>query len=46
MIPGLILAASAVYRLNPDMERGARVALGLIAALALLCPASVVGVLI
>ncbi|WP_221326160.1 DUF1707 domain-containing protein [Actinoplanes sp. L3-i22] len=46
MTPGLVLAGSAVYRLNPDMERGARVVLGVIAALALLCPVSVVGVLI
>ncbi|MDR6316132.1 hypothetical protein J3R03_000328 [Actinoplanes couchii] len=46
MTPGMVLAASAVYRLTPDMERGARAALGVMAALALLFPVSLIGVLI
>ncbi|MEH0927022.1 hypothetical protein [Micromonospora sp. CPCC 205558] len=43
MLPGLLLIATAVYRLNPDMERGPRVLLALVAALVAICPAGVLG---
>jgi hypothetical protein len=43
MIPGLLLGASAIYRLNPDMERGPRIMLAVMAASVMICPAGVVG---
>jgi hypothetical protein len=43
MLPGLLLMATAVYRLNPDMERGPRVLLAVMTALVTICPAGVVG---
>ncbi|MFC4017292.1 hypothetical protein ACFOW4_04955 [Micromonospora sp. GCM10011542] len=43
MLPGLLLMATAVYRLNPDMERGPRVAFAVMTALVAICPAGVLG---
>ncbi|MEV4276562.1 hypothetical protein [Actinoplanes xinjiangensis] len=43
MLSGLLLSATAVYRLNPDVERGPRVVVALFATLLMLCPAGVVG---
>ncbi|MGC4868151.1 DUF1707 SHOCT-like domain-containing protein [Micromonospora sp. DT53] len=43
MLPGLLLMATAVYRLNPDLERGPRVLLAVVTALAAICPAGVLG---
>jgi hypothetical protein len=42
-LSGLLLSATAVYRLNPDVERGPRVMVALFATLLMLCPAGVVG---
>ncbi|MGR6322610.1 DUF1707 domain-containing protein [Micromonospora soli] len=43
MLPGLLLMATAVYRLNPDLERGARVLLAVFTSLVAICPAGVLG---
>jgi len=43
MLPGLLLMATAVFRLNPDLERGPRVLLAVLAALVAICPAGVLG---
>ncbi|MFF0659188.1 hypothetical protein [Micromonospora tulbaghiae] len=43
MLPGLLLMATAVYRLNPDVERGPRVVLAVLAALLAICPAGALG---
>ncbi|MEH0822748.1 MULTISPECIES: hypothetical protein [unclassified Micromonospora] len=43
MLPGLLLMATAVYRLNPDMERGPRIVLAVSAALVAICPAGALG---
>ena len=43
MLPGLLLMATAVYRLNPDMERGPRILLAVVTALVAICPAGVLG---
>ncbi|MGW0244765.1 hypothetical protein [Micromonospora chalcea] len=43
MLPGLLLMATAVYRLNPDMERGPRVVLAVLTALVAICPAGALG---
>lgn len=43
MLPGLLLVATAVYRLNPGMERGPRVSFAVVAALVTICPAGVLG---
>ncbi|MEH0986270.1 hypothetical protein [Micromonospora sp. CPCC 205556] len=43
MLPGLLLMATAVYRLNPDVERGPRVVLAVLTALVAICPAGVLG---
>ncbi|MGC4746832.1 DUF1707 SHOCT-like domain-containing protein [Micromonospora sp. DT201] len=43
MLPGLLLMATAVYRLNPDVERGTRVFLAVLMAMVAICPAGVLG---
>lgn len=43
MLPGLLLMATAVYRLNPDLEAGPRVVLAVLTALVAICPAGVLG---
>lgn len=43
MLPGLLLMATAVYRLNPDMEPGPRFLLAVMTALVTICPAGVLG---
>ncbi|WP_406068937.1 DUF1707 domain-containing protein [Micromonospora sp. NBC_01638] len=43
MLPGLLLMATAVYRLNPHLERGPRVVLAVLTALVAICPAGVLG---
>jgi hypothetical protein len=43
MSPGLLLMATAVYRLNLDMGRGPRVVLAVMAALVAICPAGALG---
>ncbi len=41
MLPGLLLMATAAYRLNPDLERGPRALLAVLIALVTICPAGV-----
>ncbi|MEH0824351.1 MULTISPECIES: hypothetical protein [unclassified Micromonospora] len=43
MLPGLLLMATAVYRLNPDFERKPRVLSAVLIALVTICPAGVLG---
>ncbi|MEV4658846.1 hypothetical protein [Micromonospora sp. NPDC049301] len=43
MLPGLLLMATAVYRLNPHLERGPRALLAVFTALVAICPAGVLG---
>ncbi|WP_091106580.1 DUF1707 domain-containing protein [Micromonospora citrea] len=43
MLPGLLLMATAVYRLNPDLERGARVVFAVLTAVVAICPAGALG---
>ncbi|RAO00725.1 hypothetical protein LAH08_02978 [Micromonospora noduli] len=43
MLPGLLLMATAVYRLNPHLERGPRVLLAVVTALVAICPVGVLG---
>jgi hypothetical protein len=43
MLPGLLLMATAVYRLNPAVERPVRVILAVVIALVAICPAGVIG---
>ncbi|MCZ7422956.1 hypothetical protein O7605_25975 [Verrucosispora sp. WMMA2121] len=43
MLPGLLLMATAVYRLNPSLGRGPRILFAVTTALVAICPAGVIG---
>ncbi|HWS35096.1 MAG TPA: hypothetical protein VN408_20445 [Actinoplanes sp.] len=43
MLPGLLLVAAAVFRLNPGLETGPRVLLAVMTTLVMICPAGCIG---